>query len=289
MVIPGDYLLNTQPKPCGTGRLFLSIGGISCAIICPDADFLELLRARYRQFETSGPASYEILAHLVSLEELKADDTDKTSPPVVKKVNGGNNYILKRADNPFIAVVNTSSRKVLVKIWPSQYCFDSFFRILFTLVLATEGGLLLRASAVSEGDRGNVFFGPSGSGKTTVARLAAGRTILADELVIIKPHHGRYWAYGTPFRGEFTPGRSNTRVELTGLYLLKKARHNSLVPMDRAQAIAELYRCVLSFSDDSSLLGRVLDTCSTLVDTIPVCELHFLPDPSFWQVVDARS
>jgi energy-coupling factor transporter ATP-binding protein EcfA2 len=161
--------------------------------------------------------------------------------------------------------------------------------MLFTLLLAHEGGLLLHASAISEGERGSVFFGPSGSGKTTVARLSAGRTILTDELVIIKPHNGGYRAYGTPFWGEFTPGRSNTRAELMGLYSLKKAGRNYLVPMDRAQAVAELYQCVLFFSDDSNLLGRVLDSCCTLVDAVPVYELHFLPDPSFWQVVGARS
>ena len=117
MVVPEDQLLNTLPKPCGTGRLCLSIGGISCAIISHDTDFLELLRSRYQWFETSGSASYEILVRLVRPVELKFDDIDNTSPPVVRKVNGGDNYILKRADNPFIAVVNTSSRKVLVKMW----------------------------------------------------------------------------------------------------------------------------------------------------------------------------
>jgi hypothetical protein len=289
MVIPEDQILNTQPKPCGTGRLFLSIGGISCAIISHDADFLDLLRSRYQWFETSGPGSYEILVRLVSPVELKFEDIEKNSPPVIRRANGGDNYIMKRADNPFIAVVNTSSRKVLVKMWHSEYCFDSFFRILFTLVLATEGGLMLHASAISEGERGKVFFGPSGSGKTTVAGLAAGRTILTDELVIIKPQDGRYWAYGTPFWGEFTPGRSNTRAELTGLYSLKKDGKSSLMPMDRARAVAELYQCVLFFSDDSNLLSRVLDTCCKLVEAVPVGELHFLPDPSFWQVIGGQS
>ncbi len=135
------------------------------------------------------------------------------------------------------------------------------------------------------GERGSVFFGPSGSGKTTVARLSTGRTILTDELALIKPHNGGYRVCGTPFWGEFTPGRSNARAKLGGLYSLKKAERNYLVPMDRVQAVAEIYRCVLFFSDDSYLLSRILDTCCALADAVPVQALHFLPDPSFWQVV----
>ena len=171
-------------------------------------------------------------------------------------------------------------------MWNSQYCFDSFLRIFYTLILAEEGGLLLHASSIGDGGKGNVFFGPSGSGKTTVARLSQGRTILTDELALIKPWNGGYHVFGTPFWGEFTPGRSNIQAELSGLYLLRKAQRNSLVPLDKVQAVMELYQCVLFFGYETPLLSRILETCCALVEMVPVYELHFRPDPSFWQVVN---
>ena len=137
--------------------------------------------------------------------------------------------------------------------------------------------------------RGSVFFGPSGSGKTTIARLSAGRTILSDEMVIVKPHNGGYRVYGTPFWSEFSPDRSNTRAELDGLYSLKKDQRNSLRSLDKVHAAKNLYQCVPFFSDDGQLQSRILDTCRTLVDTVPVYELHFLPDPSFWQVLNEHN
>jgi energy-coupling factor transporter ATP-binding protein EcfA2 len=161
--------------------------------------------------------------------------------------------------------------------------------MLFTLILTEERGLLLRASAVSENGRGSVFFGPPGSGKTTVVRLSAGRTILTDEMVIIKPHNGRYRVYGTPFCGDITPVQSNARAELTALYSLKKDDRNSLVPLEKAQAVTDLYQCMPVFHDDSQLLSRIRHICRTLVNTVPVYELRFLPDPSFWQVLDEQS
>jgi len=245
-----------------------------------------MLRARYQSFESLDPATYEILVQLVPLFDLSFDNMGDLSRIEVKRISTGDDYIIRRKDNPFVAMVNTLSRKALVKMWDSEYCFDSFLRIFYSLILADEGGLLLHASSTSDRGRANVFFGPSGSGKTTVARLSQDRTVLTDELAIIKPWDGKYQVYGTPFWGEFTPGRSNAQAELNGLYSLKKDQRNSIVPLDKIRAVMDLYRCVLFFSDDSQLLSRILDTCCAVVDKVPIYELHFRQDPSFWEVLN---
>jgi hypothetical protein len=289
MGIRGDRVLDTQHIPSGTRKLSISIGGIRCAILCHDTSFIDLLRARYQWFESSGPAAYEILVKLMPVEDLTADNARASSRILIKKVNSGDNYIIKQADKLFVAVANISSNKVLVKMWKSEYYFDSFLRILFTLILANKKGLVLHASAVSENGRGSVFFGPSGSGKTTIAQLSAGRTLLSDEMVIIKPHNGGYRVYGAPFWSEFTLGQSSVRAELDGLYSLKKDHMNSLMSLDRMQALLNLYQCVPFFDDDSQLRSRILDNCRTLVDAIPIYELHFLPDLSFWQILNEHN
>ena len=281
-----NLLINTQEISSGTERFSISIGGIRFSIICQDTRFLKTLQARYQWFESTGPTTYEILVRILPFEELALENMGQPCHPQVMKINSGDNYIIRRTDNPFLAIVNTLSKKVLVKLWDSEYCFDSFLRMLFTLIMAQEGGLVIHASAISDGEQGDVFFGPSGSGKTTVTRLSTNRIILTDELALIKPHNGEYRVYGTPFWGEFTPGRSNAHARLRGLYSLKKAQKNSLVPMDRVRAVEELYQCVLFFSKDSHLLQLMFNNCCVIVDKVPSYELHFLSDPSFWQVVD---
>jgi hypothetical protein len=131
-----------------------------------------------------------------------------------------------------------------------------------------------------------VFLGPSGSSKTPIVQLSDGRTVLSDEMVILKPHNGGFRVYGTPFGGDFIPYRSNVRAELGGLYLLKKDRKNSLKRLDKVQALANLYQGVPMFSGDHRVKRRILDACRSLVDKVPIHELHFLPDPSFWQVLN---
>ncbi|MBI4304241.1 MAG: hypothetical protein HY665_07910 [Chloroflexi bacterium] len=281
-----DHLiLETASAPPRAERLSLCIGGISCSIMSQDTAFLDLLRQRYQWFEMSGPATYEILLQLTPADELISSNSAESSPEV-KRINSGDNYLIRQAHNPFVAVVNVLSKKALVKLWNSEFSFDNFLRILYSLILVKEGGLLLHASSVSDGGRGRVFFGPSGSGKTTIAQLSGGRTVLTDELALIRPRDSGYRVYGTPFWGEFKPGKSNGRAELAGLYALKKDQSNCIVPIDKVQAVTELYRCVLFFSHELPLLSRILDTCCALVDAIPVYELHFQRDPAFWEVLN---
>ena len=284
-----DRLLDTQSFPGRTGKMFLSIAGINCAIISQDTSFLDLIRERYCRFVSSGPATYEILLQCLLDDVFTSDATEPPFYPPVKRVNSGNNYLIKQTIKPFLAVANTSSKKVLVKLSHNQSCFDNFLRMLFTLILAEESGLMLHASAVSEKGQANIFFGPSGSGKTTVARLSRERKILTDELVIIKPHNGRFRVYATPFWDEYMAGQRNARAALQALYSLKKDRRNNLKTLDKIQAVMALYKCVSFFTDDHRLLRRVFNTCCNIVDTVPAYELHFRPDPSFWQLMQKPS
>lgn len=257
------------------------------SIVSNNVPFVDLLRRRYQWFESSFPVDYEILVQLVPCSAFPINNSVETPLITVNEVNGYN-YLIRRTDNPFIAEVDVISKKVSVTMWESQYCFDSFLRVFYSLILAEEGGLVLHGASICKGKDGRVFFGPSGSGKTTVARLSQGFSVLTDELAIIRPQNGIYQVYGTPFWGEFEAGRNNIRAELTGLYSLKKDPNNSLVLMDKWRAVTELYQCVLFFGEGRRLLGRVLDTCCALADQVPVYELYFRPDPDFLQIINER-
>jgi hypothetical protein len=284
-----DILWDKKPTLTEVGEsvesLSLAIGGISFTISGMDISFLDLLRKRYHWFISSATPDYKVWVQIVPYEELVSKKGNEFSQPLVEQMDHGENYLITRFDNPFVAKVDMASKKVLVKMRRSEYCFDSFLRILLTLILAREGGVLIHASAVSRNDRGYVFFGPSESGKTTITRLSTHHTILTDELAVIKPHNGGYRVYGTPFWGEFKPGRSNFHTPLYGLYALKKDTTNKVLPINKVQAIEELYQCILFFSRDAQLFKMIFDICCAIVDAVPIRELHFYPDTSFWQVI----
>ncbi|MGD0795122.1 MAG: hypothetical protein ABR958_06000 [Dehalococcoidales bacterium] len=285
MVVHGERVSNKQTIPSETRRFFISIAGTRCAIFSHDAGFLDLLRERYRSFESPGPAAYEILVKLVPVEKIASGKTVRPSHPLIKRVNSGENYIIKEADK-YVAVANTCSMKVLVKMGKSVDCFDGFLRMLFILIMANEKGLLLDASAVVENGRCFVFFGPSRSGTSTVVPSTASAKPLGNEMVIIKPHNGGYRVYGTPFRSESVTERSNARAELGALYYTKRNYENSLMRLDKEQALANLYQYVPIFNGDSQVQGRILDACRALADNAPVYELHCLSEASLWQVIN---
>ena len=114
-------------------KLTISIGGICCSIHSEDSRFLDMLRARYQSFESLDPATYEILVQLVPLFDLTFDNMGDLSRIDVKRISTGDDYIIRRKDNPFVAMVNTLSRKALVKMWDSEYCFACFVTSLHNL------------------------------------------------------------------------------------------------------------------------------------------------------------
>ena len=83
----------------------------------------------------------------------------------------------------------------------NPYSIDAALRILHSLILARQGGLLVHAASAVRNGRAFLFAGVSGAGKTTISRLApADVTLLTDEISYLRRNGQGYVAYGTPFR-----------------------------------------------------------------------------------------
>jgi hypothetical protein len=283
MVVHGEWVLGKQTIASGNRRFSISIAGTKCIVISHDGIFLDLLRKRYRGYESPGPSVYEILLKLVPVE-ASASESIRPHYPLIKRVNTGENYIIWEADN-YIAVANTYTRKVFVRMCRNVDCFDSFLRMLFILILAKEESILLNATAVVENGRRSVFLGVSG-GEWRAAASAHGGMTLNDEMLIIKAHNGGFRVYETPFGKATADVGNNTKTELGVLYCVKMDHQTSLMHMDKARALADLYRQVPSFYGDSYLQGKIVSACRTLVERIAVYELHCSPGTSLQQVIN---
>lgn len=284
-----DHLSDILPFPGRTSKLKLSIAGIHCSIISQDSFFLSALQEHYRRFKSSGQAVYEIVLQVVPLNSFSQDDIGPMFYPPVKRVNYGNNFLLKQIINPFIAVANTSSKKVLVKMESSEACFEVFLRMLYTLILAEEGGLLLNGYTKNKKGRANVFFYPPDNSESAV-RSPKKHSLLTDEQIIIRPHKGRFRVYQTPFATEYHADRRNSRALLQGIYSLKDSEGEITSSLDKVQAMMSLYRCVSFFTDDSRLLKRVFTTCCNIIDTVPAYESEVpLYQPSWPQMMNMET
>ncbi len=163
---------------------------------------------------------------------------------------------------------------------------ENFLRVLYAWLCLEQSGLLVHAAGVISENKGYVFFGPSGSGKTTVARLSLNRTVLSDDLVIVKKRGEKYWLYGVPFRGDFPEApRVNADAELAGIFVLVKDGEHRVEPFPLPEAIARLAACVPFVMAQKTNSARVVEICASLAASVPVRALRFARDPGFWEVV----
>lgn len=167
----------------------------------------------------------------------------------------------------------------------SEFTLDSLIRVLLSVKLAERAGFLLHAATVVRDSRAYVFTGRSGAGKSTIAAMAPAGSALTDEISLLRFAHGGWYAYGTPFWGEFRAAGANRRFPVAGIYSLAQAQENRIEPLSPGQALRALLPNVLFFSRKKHHADALLRALAALVGSVPVGRLHFLRDASFWQVL----
>jgi hypothetical protein len=166
----------------------------------------------------------------------------------------------------------------------NEYALDSALRVLLTRLLLPAPGFLLHAATVVQNGRAYVFMGRSGAGKSTVASLSPRGGVLTDELSLLRRVDGAWYAYGTPFWGEFRAAGQNRRVPLASVFALAQARRNRTVALAPRQALAGLLGNTLFFSQGRAEREQLLRAQMSLIKAAPVERLEFRRDETFWEV-----
>jgi hypothetical protein len=163
---------------------------------------------------------------------------------------------------------------------------DYFVRSAVALLAFEAGGLLFHAAGLVRRGNGYAFFGYSGSGKTTVARISSDALILNDDLVVLLPDALQWSIHATPFSSPMKGiAVGPQHALLQALYRLVQDRHVYLEPIDLSVAMAEVIASSPIVSADPDRALALLARAEHLVNAVPVQRLHFLPDPSFWAVI----
>jgi hypothetical protein len=163
---------------------------------------------------------------------------------------------------------------------------DYFVRAALSLLSFETGGLLFHAAGLVRRRQGFAFFGYSGSGKTTVARNSADAVVLNDDLVMLHQAAQGWTMHATPFSNptQVTPSAPQS-ASLAALYRLVQAPRVWVEPLEQALAIAEIIASSPVVSADPDRAISLLARAAQLVAAVPVQRLHFLPDDSFWSVI----
>lgn len=259
----------------------LRIADIGCRLEGLSGPLAEEIGSRYSAFETVGESSVQLVVDAFADDTLEAGACDARDPVVFVERLGdaGSRYGINRIDNPFSAQVDLALGTASLRFAPNLYCVDSFLRVLFSLLLAREGGVLLHAASLKIGDRALIAVGRSGAGKTTLARQGFS-CVLSDELVAVTRNGrpGSFVAHGTPFWGEFVAGRVQDRAEVEAVYVLWKGATDSVQAISQTQAAMELLGCTFFFGP-AEHAADVLDFCVDLAQAKVAGALLFKPSP----------
>lgn len=269
---------NARPHSLDVG-----IGGVHVRLRTDSPDFITLMTDRFRGFVGHVDAPDHVFdVDIVPVTYAEDESLDGITTEV-RVLRDGPKWRLLCGD--FDAEWDPGTRHGHVRLHPSPYSLDSVLRILHTVLLAEQGGMLMHASSVVLNGRAYLFTGVSESGKTTISRLAPPHAhVLTDEMSFIRLEAGEYFAYGTPFAGELATPGENMRAPLAGIFLLAKGADNRIDLFDRGQAIRTVMANILYFARDDALTSKVFDNAIALATRVPVKRLTFFPDARVWDL-----
>jgi hypothetical protein len=158
--------------------------------------------------------------------------------------------------------------------------------------LTKHRGIFLHAAGIADDDRCYLFTGFPGSGKTTIARLAQGRTILADDGIPVKRTGGEFYASSTPWNAMYPPwngtfGEIVEDVRVDKVFFLGRGSQASFRRLSPSESAARLIRHVIPrfiwlsrFSTNGTRC--LLELCSDMSGVVPCYNMCYNLGDDLW-------
>ena len=257
----------------------LTIGKSCIELQCNSSHLAERLRRQYQQFLSNDSA------HLTVTVDWRNQSGIPASASLPFTFVDGQPMITTDRVKGMISIEHRAASIYLDVSNPLEVV-DYFMRVVVALLLFQEGGLMIHAAGIVRNGKAYVFFGHSGSGKTTVARLSSHDVVLNDDLIALLPEEQTWRVYATPFSNPTQVSPTCQNAPLVGLYRLNQASQVWIESLSTARGLAELISSVPVISADPTRSRLLMQRCYQLLTTAPCYNLYFLPDASFWQVVE---
>jgi hypothetical protein len=209
--------------------------------------------------------------------------------------NGGETIRIRRTD--FDGTWCSARRRATCRYTAPFPSLNAFFRIVCSYALLEKGGLLLHASSVVSGGRAFAFVGHSGAGKTTMARLAAPRPVLSDEVTALRPRARggasssppAFDCFPTPFWGDMERVRAGSAAPLAliGFPVHAESGEPRLRKASEADAFSQLLHCVFAFDLSGNEKASVLEAAAAILRAVSCVYVEYPLDRPPWDLLDA--
>ncbi|WLR49153.1 hypothetical protein LC065_08330 [Halobacillus litoralis] len=197
-------------------------------------------------------------------------------------MGNGWNY-LKRTD--FLIEFSLKLKTAKIQYFDELALKHAFMTLYSTFITEIEWGLLVHSSCMTEGEVAHLFAGESGAGKSTVAHLSSPRVLLSDEAAILKVEDTGIKVFDSPFRSDQASFGVDKSFPLASIDFLNQAQLNQREPLKDRESLIEMMDKVFSWYPGPLYTLKLIKLIKLTVKQVPVYNLYFKKDPTFWELI----
>ncbi len=194
-----------------------------------------------------------------------------------------NEVVFRRAD--YLIEAALDYQNATISVYDELALKHALMNLYSSFIVYHNWGLLIHSSCAIEKGKAHIFAGQSGAGKSTAAKLSSPRELLSDEATIVKIDSDGVTIYDSPFRSELEATDSEETAPLVSIQLLQQAIHNKRTNLKKSDALLHLMDKVFYWAHNPNEMKQILGLLKKLVQAVPVYELHFQKNNTFWELI----
>lgn len=189
----------------------------------------------------------------------------------------------RRAD--YLIEVDSYYKSATISVYDELALKHALTNLYSSFIVHQNWGLLIHSSCAIEQEKAHIFAGQSGAGKSTAAKLSYPRDLLSDEATLVKITSDGVKVYNSPFRSELEADEFEGKVDLVSVQILNQALQNKRTKIGKSDALLHLMDKVFFWPHSQEETKMILRLMTMLVKQVPVYDLHFQKNNTFWELI----
>lgn len=201
----------------------------------------------------------------------------------VEVVKIDNKILYRRAD--YLIEVDCEYKFASICVNNDLALKHALMNLYSSFIVYHNWGLLIHSSCAIENGQAHIFAGHSGAGKSTAAKLSNPRKLLSDEATIVKISQGKVTVFNSPFRSDIHSEGFEGECFLRSLNLLCQSALNKRSELRKSDSLIQLMDKVFAWPRNKEEIKVIIRLLTDLVNKIPVYDLYFQKNNTFWELI----
>jgi hypothetical protein len=258
-------------------QMHITIGEHLVQVACASVELMNMFERNFHCIPLVHDDQPDILIQIEEGYGVPFVDYEVT---VIKE---SNKIFFRRAD--YLIEANSTYGVARISVYNGFALKHALINLYSSYIVHENWGLLLHSSCVIEHGKAHIFAGQSGAGKSTAAQLSYPRELLSDEATLVKITPDQILVFNSPFRSEVTVTGMESCSPLASINILYQADHNKRISLRKSNGLLHLMDKVFYWTHNTEETGAILGTMKVLANAVPIYELYFQKNNTFWELI----